>query len=205
MDLPEYDVPVADFDYNELAAYLQDDIQLTDKFLVTAGVRWSTTSFPKSPLAVQMVKDTFGYDTSHMPEFSGFSPRLSFTYDLGNQEKVLRGGVALLVGRAPTVLARQHRISTERTILSLSCTAAGSVPTLNSATLAEMSAANKGEKIRRVQERRSALHRPEYTLFSEDFKLPKTLKGSLGYEHLFPTNTRSRSTAFTAAPRASSR
>jgi hypothetical protein len=187
---PEYDVPVADFKYTEFALYAQDDLQLTDKFLLTAGVRWSSTVFPNEPAAVKMVQDTFGYDTSHMPEFSGISPRLSFTYDLGDQEKVLRGGVALLVGRAPTVLAG-NAISTERTILSLSCTATGSVPTINQQTLAEMIAATRGEKNPAACRSGAALAgRPEYTLFSEDFELPRTLKGSLGYEHLFPTNTK---------------
>ena len=187
---PEYDVPIAEFDYTEYAAYAQDDIQLTDKLLLTAGVRWSSTVFPTEPRAVQMVQDTFGYSTSVMPEFSGISPRFSFTYDLGNQEKVLRGGVALLVGRAPTVLAG-NAISTERTILSLSCTAAGSVPTINQQTLAEMIAANRGEKNPAACRSGAALAgRPEYTLFSEDFELPRTLKGSLGYEHLFSSNTK---------------
>jgi hypothetical protein len=187
---PQYDVPLAEFDYTEYALYAQDDIQLTDKLLVTAGLRYSGTTYPDEPVAIQMVQDTFGRNTSVLPSFTGWSPRLSFTLDLGEQERVIRGGIAMLVGRAPTVLAG-NAISTERTILSLSCTAAGSVPTLNQQTLAEMIANTAGERNPAACRSGAALTgRPEYTMFSEDFELPKTLKASIGYEHLFKSNTK---------------
>jgi hypothetical protein len=189
---PEYDVPVAEFDYTEFSAFLQDDIQLSDKLLVTAGLRFSGTKFPDEPVAIKMVADTFGYNTSTLPSFTGLSPRLSFSYNLGtdNSDRVLRGGAAILVGRAPTVLAG-NAISTERTILSLSCTAAGSVPTLNQGTMAEMISNQGGERNPAACRTGAALAgRPEYTMFDEDFKLPRTLKASLGYEHSLGNSTR---------------
>jgi hypothetical protein len=186
---PEYDVPLAEFDYTEYAAYVQDDFQLTDRFLVTGGVRFTGTTFPDAPPRSQTVLDSLGYDSSVMPSFTGFSPRISFTYDLGNADRVLRGGVAMLIGRAPTVLAG-NAISTERPLLSISCTGAD-IPTLNAQTMAEMLAAPQGSK-NPVACRSGAAPtgRAEFSLFEQDYELPQTLKASLGYEHVFGTGTK---------------
>ena len=187
---PEYDVPIAEFGYTEYSAYVQDDVQLTDRLLITAGLRFQGTSFGDEPAATAIVADTFGFRTDVMPSFTGLSPRLSFTYDFGESARVLRGGVALLVGRAPTVLAG-NAISTERPLLSISCSGSANAPTLNAATLAEMLAAGDGSKNPvSCKSGAAPTGRPEYTIFDEDFELPKTLKASIGYEHLFSTNTK---------------
>jgi outer membrane receptor for ferrienterochelin and colicin len=187
---PQYDEPVADFEYTEYSVYAQDDMQLTNRLLITAGLRFQGTTFPDDPGEFAMVRDTFGYSTNVLPKFAGWSPRLSFSYDFGERERVLRGGVALLVGRAPTVLAG-NVISTQRTILSLSCTTPASIPTLTAATLQEMRAAGQGLSNPAACVTGAALTgRPEFALFDEDFELPQTWKGSIGYEHLFGTGTR---------------
>ena len=186
---PEYDEPVAEFEYTEYSLYAQDDMQVTDRLLVTAGLRFQGTTFPDEPGEFAMVQDTFGYSTNELPSFTGLSPRLSFSYDFGERRRVVRGGIALLVGRAPTVLAG-NVISTQRTILSLSCTGTA-IPTLNAATLQEMREAGRGLKNPAACVTGAALTgRPEYTLFAEDFKLPQTWKGSLGFEQLLGTGTR---------------
>ena len=186
---PEYDEPVAEFDYTEYSIYAQDDMQVTDRLLVTAGLRFQGTTFPDDPGEFAMVQDTFGYSTNVMPNFTGLSPRLSFSYDFGEREQVLRGGIALLVGRAPTVLAG-NVISTQRTILSVSCTGTA-IPTLNAATLQQMRDAGQGLANPAACVTGAApTGRPEFALFNEDFELPQTWKGSLGYEHVLGTGTR---------------
>ena len=187
---PDYDEPIAEFDYTEYSLYAQDDFQVSDQLLVTAGLRFQGTTFPDEPGEFAMVQDTFGYSTNTLPSFTGLSPRLSFAYDFGQQQRVVRGGIALLVGRAPTVLAG-NVISTQRTILSLTCTGAA-IPTLNAQTVQEMREAGRGLRNPAACVTGAALTgRPEYTLFSEDFELPQTWKGSLGYEHVFgATGTR---------------
>jgi outer membrane receptor for ferrienterochelin and colicin len=186
---PDYDVPLAEFGYTEYALYAQDDFQVMDNLLVTGGLRFQGTSFGDEPQLAQIVADTFGYRTDVMPSFTGLSPRLSFAYDFSG-EGVLRGGVAILVGRAPTVLAG-NALSTERPLLSISCSGAANIPTLNAATVAEMLSAPAGEKNPAACRSGAApTGRPEYTLFSDDFELPQTLKASLGYEHEIGSGTR---------------
>jgi hypothetical protein len=186
---PQYDVPLAEFGYTEYSIYAQDDIQLTNKLLVTAGVRFQGTTFGDDPAFTQIVADTFGYRTDEMPNFTGLSPRLSFSYDFGEQRSVLRGGAALLVGRAPTVLAG-NAISTERPLLSISC-AGVNAPTLTPAVVQEMLAAGDGSlNPAACRSGAAPTGRPEYTLFAEDFELPRTWKASLGVEHNFSWGTR---------------
>jgi hypothetical protein len=186
---PEYDVPLAEFGYTEYSLYAQDDIQLTDKLLVTGGLRFQGTAFGDDPTFTQIVADTFGYRTDEMPGFTGLSPRLSFIYDFGEQRTVLRGGAALLIGRAPTVLAG-NAISTERPLLSISCSGAAA-PTLTAAVVQEMLSAGDGSRNPAACRSGAApTGRPEYTLFADDFKLPRTWKASVGLEHNFATRTR---------------
>ncbi|MGH7466437.1 MAG: TonB-dependent receptor [Longimicrobiales bacterium] len=187
---PQYDVPLAEFDYTEYSAYVQDDFQATDRLLVTLGLRYQGTKFPDSPPTAPLVRDTLGYDTSLMPEFTGISPRFSFAYDFGGQARVLRGGVGVMVGRAPTVLAG-NVISSERPLLSVFCTGTN-VPSLTPAVVQEMMAASQGTRNPTACRGGAApTGRAEYALFSEDFELPQTLKASLGYEHLLvSSNTR---------------
>jgi hypothetical protein len=187
---PEYDVPIGEFSYTEYAVYGQDEIELTDRLTVTGGLRFQGTKFPDSPQRQQIVADTFGFRNDFLPAFTGLSPRLSFTYDFAEGERVLRGGVAMLVGRAPTVLAG-NAVQTERPLLSISCSGTPAAPTLNGATIAEMLSASDGSR-NPVACRSGAAPagRPEFTIFAEDFELPKTLKASIGYEHLFSTSTK---------------
>jgi hypothetical protein len=186
---PEYDVPLAEFGYQEYAAYLQDDFQISDRLLLSAGVRWQGTTFPDTPAAIALVRDSLGYDTTVKPDFTGLSPRFSFTYDFGEATRVLRGGVALLLGRAPTVLAG-NVFSTEKPLLNVFCTGTN-IPSVNAATVTEMLNAPQGTR-NPVSCRSGAAPtgRHEYALFDEDFKLPQTLKASIGYEHLFSSDTK---------------
>ncbi|HEX2091751.1 MAG TPA: TonB-dependent receptor [Longimicrobiaceae bacterium] len=183
---PQYDVPVAAFDVLEWSLYAQDEWQVTDRFLVTGGVRYGQTNFRDQPSQVPDVETSFGIPTGQVPDFSGISPRLSFTYNLGGGEQVIRGGVGYLIGRAPAVLAG-NVFQTEKLFRQLTCTGAGT-PSIN---VPEWLAAPQGQAnpaaCRTVG---GALAPPEYAVFSEDFDLPRTTKANIGYEGVLPTGTR---------------
>jgi hypothetical protein len=178
---PEPDVPIAEFNYLEWSLYGQDDFQLTDRLLITGGLRVGGTTFRDNPAATPALDQAFNVQSDEMPDFTGISPRLSFTYDVsGNQDQLLRGGVGLLVGRAPTVIAG-NAISTERPLLSITCTGTD-IPTIN---FDDLLSADRGENNPAAcRSGADPTGRPEYTVFATDFKLPKTLKANLGYEHL---------------------
>jgi len=184
---PQYDVPVADFDALEWSVYAQDEWQLTDRFLLTAGLRVTGTDMKDRPGRIPAVDSTFGVPTGIVPDFTGVSPRLSFAYDVGGEaRRVVRGGVGLLVGRAPTVLA-SNVFQTEKPLLSVFCTGA-EIPTLD---FQELLSVPRGEKNPLACRSGAApTGRPEYSVFHPDFGLPRTVKANLGYEQLLGPATR---------------
>lgn len=81
------------------ALYLQDSVRL-NRLTLNAGLRYEEQSF-SDPEVVNLLLP----EGETVPDFSDFSPRLSFAYDLsGNGEKVLRGGWGRFVGTTPTIL-----------------------------------------------------------------------------------------------------
>lgn len=97
--------------YNQFSFYLQDQINFSDRFRLTAGLRFEVPVYPS-------LKDNFNepfsklefalgkkYSTDQLPGSSlTVSPRIGFNWDvLGNQKVVLRGGTGYFVGRLPFV------------------------------------------------------------------------------------------------------
>lgn len=182
---PEYDVPVAGFDVLEWSLYAQDEWQLTDRLLVMGGVRYGGTSFRDEPLEVPTLEQAFNVPTGVVPDFSGISPRLSAAYNLGGGEQVIRGGVGLLVGRTPTVLAG-NVFQTEKLFRGVECRGTAA-PSIN---VAEWLSAPAGENNPMACRSGGTAFPPEFAVFSEEFDLPRTLKANVGYEGVLPTGTR---------------
>ncbi|RBL93144.1 TonB-dependent receptor [Chitinophaga flava] len=108
--------PPAQFKVNLLSLYGQDEIQITDRFKITPGIRLDYTGIPnKQPLSDKTTKapvdanygTTYTY-TKPQDIKNNFlnnvqiSPRLGFNYDIkGDNSLVLRGGTGLFTGRIP--------------------------------------------------------------------------------------------------------
>lgn len=108
--------PSAVFHINFYSAYLQDEIQVTDRLRITPGFRADYTVVPnKQPLADAtrnaLTDPNFGNSYSYTPlrqitnQYFGrveASWRLGFNYDLlGDKSLVLRGGSGFFTGRIP--------------------------------------------------------------------------------------------------------
>jgi outer membrane receptor for ferrienterochelin and colicin len=193
---PEMDVPVAKFDALEWSLYAQDEWQVTDRLVVTPGVRIGGTRFGDEPArvdTVETVRNSAGelvfpdLRTGISPNLTGISPRLAFAYSLpGETEGVIRGGIGLLIGRAPTVLLG-NVFQTERPLLSVFCTG-GTVPAFRLPELLQGTGENNPA---RCNGGAAPSGRPEYAFFSDDFELPRTVKANLGYERVLGgSNTR---------------
>ena len=108
--------PGAVFHINFFSAYLQDDMQLTDKFKVTVGFRGDYSDVPQKQILSE--KTTSGltdpfygttYSYTPMNRITGnylgriqVSPRLGFNYDIkGDKSVVVRGGTGIFTGRIP--------------------------------------------------------------------------------------------------------
>lgn len=100
------------FRFDQYSAFLQDQITLSDKFRVTAGVRFELPTYPNvdeirtHPLLNGLTfADGITLDTGKLPKQQlMISPRVGFNYDvLGDRSLILRGGSGIFTGRIPYV------------------------------------------------------------------------------------------------------
>ncbi len=98
------------FDYNQFSAYLQDEMNISNNFKLTAGLRFELPMYPsiegnENKNFTAVYENYGGYKTSDMPSAHlSLSPRIGFNWDiLGNRDLVLRGGTGVYTGRIPFV------------------------------------------------------------------------------------------------------
>ena len=104
------------FQYEQVSAYLQDQINFSDNFRLTAGIRLEYPFYPSiaynynpnvvaASFAPTFTNPEGKYDTSVLPKARiTLSPRVGFNWDvLRNRKLVLRGGTGIFVGRIPFV------------------------------------------------------------------------------------------------------
>ena len=101
------------FQYMQASWYAQDEVTFSDRFKLTAGIRFELPIYPNIPgnenkeftsLATAGTS-LYGHKTSDMPASrTNISPRIGFNWDLfGNRAVVLRGGAGIYTGRIPFV------------------------------------------------------------------------------------------------------
>jgi hypothetical protein len=99
--------PSVEFKAAQLGFYVQDEIQFTRKFRLTAGLRVDVPVLNTKPAYNPIVDSTFGglYSTSNTPNGQLlYAPRVGFNYDVeGNRKTVIRGGIGIFSGRLPFV------------------------------------------------------------------------------------------------------
>lgn len=101
--------------YNQFSAYLQDHVNFSERFRLTAGLRFELPIYPElkdnynKAFAEMEWKNDAGvvskYTTDQLPDAPlTVSPRVGFNWDvLGNHKLVLRGGTGYFIGRLPFV------------------------------------------------------------------------------------------------------
>ncbi|MCG8328355.1 MAG: TonB-dependent receptor [Chitinophagales bacterium] len=113
---------LAETNVGQFAVYLQDEIDLTDRFKLTVGLRMDMPLYFDTPTKIQenidrnccydpsiVYHDEDGneitFDHTVLPEETPLiSPRVGFNYDIkGDQTTILRGGSGLFTGRFPFV------------------------------------------------------------------------------------------------------
>ncbi len=98
------------FKYLQYSAYVQDEIAFSNRFKLSAGVRFEIPSYPSiennnNKAFEAMYKDHGGYKTSDMPKTRlNVAPRVGFNWDItGERKYILRGGTGIFTGRIPFV------------------------------------------------------------------------------------------------------
>ena len=101
--------------YQQFSAYIQDQVNFSERFRLTAGLRFELPIYPalknnyNKNFGAMEWKDNAGnmnkYATDQLPDAPlTVSPRVGFNWDiLGNHKLVLRGGTGYFIGRLPFV------------------------------------------------------------------------------------------------------
>ncbi|MBR1698261.1 MAG: TonB-dependent receptor [Bacteroidales bacterium] len=102
--------PSAKVRFNQIGLYVQDEWNVTDRFKLTAGIRFDTLLFNNNDVMTNNAIKALDYngrniDTGLWPKTSvQISPRLGFSWDvLGDKSLKIRGGTGLFSGRLPLV------------------------------------------------------------------------------------------------------
>lgn len=106
--------PIADLEFGQLAAYVQDEIKITDRFKLLAGVRFDQAIYLENPIdnptiRTKTFRDLSGapmtFDVGSWPKSKMmWSPRIGFNWDIqGNRDLIIRGGSGIFTGRLPFV------------------------------------------------------------------------------------------------------
>ena len=101
------------FNYHQVSAYVQDEINFSDYFKLTVGLRAELPFYPalannynkEFAEKVAASQTMAGLSTADMPKASvNISPRVGFNWDvLKNRKLIVRGGTGLYTGRIPFV------------------------------------------------------------------------------------------------------
>ena len=102
--------PAARVRFSKLGIYAQEEWNVTDNFLLTAGIRLDGFFFNNNDLMTNNAIKELDYNGRHIDtgEWPGTSfitsPRIGFTYDIfGDKSLKLRGGTGFFTGRLPLV------------------------------------------------------------------------------------------------------
>lgn len=175
--VPGDDRPAAKFSAAQLGFYFQDDIEVAQNFKLTAGLRVDVPLFFDKPAYNPLVPAAFpGLNTNQIP--SGqilVSPRMGFNWDVtGNRDIQVRGGIGLFTGRVPFVWLSNQFTNSGMLYGSVDQTATNAVPlSFQPDPNKQSSAGTQGKTY-------------EVNLLSNNFKLPQTLRYSLGADFKLP-------------------
>lgn len=173
---------------SQLGVYLQDEVKFSNHFTLTGGIRFDVISIMDKPadnpavpeLAFQSAEGAaLHYNTSETPGTKLlFSPRLGFTWrpDLA-QKFTIKGGAGLFTGVIPFVyIEKQYSINgMNEGAINAKGDAAASYPF------------NPGNAYYKPSDGK-LLSSYELNLVSKDFKMPQTLRTSLGVDYRLPDN-----------------
>ena len=183
------------------SAYASDTWQATPTLSLNLGVRLDKPTFSDYPPFNQEVLTDYNRSTNVVAHNAQISPRFGFNWDItGDKMNQLRGGVGSFSGPTPFVylsnafgnsgLSGYSSISCNGAAITNSTTTSLLVPAFSTATAANPPLACKdGTRPNGTTAPGAAISGPSagaaVNTVDPDFKNPKYLKASLGYDHRF--------------------
>ena len=179
--------------FQQYSAYLQDQMNITDNFRLTAGVRFELPTYPSIEKTNfnQAYNDLdFGgvhYSTAQLPNAKlTFSPRVGFNWDLtGERKYVVRGGTGVFTGRLPYVwlvsVVGNSNVGQTQYFYNTPAQASGVQPSFHT-DVKDILSELYGGNFKPVTP--TAPTSP--TILSTDLKMPSTWKTSLAFDAKLP-------------------
>jgi hypothetical protein len=173
------------FKFAQYSAYLQDEFTISDRFKVTAGVRFQQARYPgvdeirTHPLvAAQTFANGQTVDTGELPENKiTIDPRVGFNWDVnGDRSLQVRGGTGIFTGRVPFVWIVSQ--SGDAGLLQYTQTYSGATTPFFNPSIAPNLVGAKGVAGTTIPSTISAL--------SKDLRFPSTWKSSLAIDAKLP-------------------
>ena len=172
---------------DNLAFYLGDGYRYSPSLQIVYGARVEGTHLPDAPAANAAVEQAFGRSTAKWPTDVQVTPRIGFTYLLGNvagvPAGVFKGGTGLFRGTVPAPLvgavAAASGLAGAQT--SILC-AGGAIPIPNWQSFADDPASIPSACIGGSSQPNLSSSRPSVFLFDKAFGAPEVWRGSLGYQ-----------------------
>jgi hypothetical protein len=167
--------------------YVGDTWRISQPLEITLGLRWDHARLDATPAYNPAVETTFGRRTDLVPQASGFSPRIGFSYRLNRPQqpsRSLTGGIGVFAGRAPSQLFAQAFRQTGLADADQRLICIGdAVPIpdwdayMRDPLSVPTACAEGGEGVPPSL----ALRAPAVTLLGENQRLPSSLRVDLGY------------------------
>jgi hypothetical protein len=180
---PGYAQAFPSFQFNQIAGYIQDELNVNSRLKVVGGIRLDQPSYP-SPGADHPIIATldFGgntYHTSTLPKSKIMaSPRIGFNFDLKEDRSlVLRGGTGIFTGRVPFVWI-VGQVGDAGMVQTTQALSGANVPgPFNPAVNAYYP---------ETQPAAGTIVPGSFTVISPNFKMPQTWKSSLALDARLP-------------------
>jgi len=191
-DGPFQSTGAGEFNAMQLGLYVQDEIQLTDNFRLTAGLRADLPVFPDEPPFNQTFATAFqtqGLSTSQLPETKVlWSPRLGFNWDvLGDNSLKVRGGTGIFTGRVPFVWI-SNQFSNNGTLngtYSIGSTSTSATPLTNQGGIPVRFIADPFNQPAATYYGRTA-GLGDINITTNNFNFPQTFRSNIGVDKQLP-------------------
>ena len=190
--------PVGSITYNKAAAYVQDEWNVTNNFVLTYGLRADTMIYDNSELMTN--KSILDFDMGGRTIDTGLwpkttvqvSPRIGFNWDInGDKSLVIRGGAGMFQGRLPLVFFTNMPQNAGMIQLSKNYTDEASLKKLLNADGTVVTDVNKMVEILGVDTKVT----PETGAFQStingvdrNFKMPQIAKMSFAFDYTVPVS-----------------
>ena len=183
------------FTFGQASAYIQDQINVSNNFKLTAGVRFEMPNYPslEDNFNQRVADATFAptlsnpegkYDTRNLPRTRiSVSPRIGFNWDLaGDRRYVLRGGTGIFVGRIPFVWIVAQ--SGDAGVLQTTYTTTQNIPTISSDRNAILNQLYPGG----FTPEAAGLNISSISLMDPELRNPSSWKSSLAFDAVLPAD-----------------